>query len=327
MPTVPVPDDFAGVVSVSVRADIEFEQAYGLADRAHGVPFEPGMRFAMASGTKAFTAVAVLSLILEGTLSLDSPVRPALGSDLRLISDDVTVRHLLTHTSGIGDYCDEDLPEEEWSQVPVQTLESTEDYVAALDGFATKFPAGATFSYCNSGYVLLALVAERVSGSPFAELLAERVFAPAGMHSTGFLRSDELPGDVALGYLDDGRTNVFKLPVVGSGDGGAYTTVADVRAFWAALFGGGLDARYASWMAAPGRFPTGTPYGYGMGLWLVPAGTAVFLEGCDNGVSFRSWHDPVSGRTATVANTTAGGAWPVARALGATYFDVTTGAP
>ncbi|CAN5419933.1 hypothetical protein BH23ACT3_BH23ACT3_18360 [soil metagenome] len=90
-----------------------------------------------------------------------------------------------------------------------------------LGGFPAKFAAGERFSYCNGGYLVLALVAERAAGTSFHELVHRQVCELAGMTLTEFLRSDELPGDAALGYLDnDGlRTNVLHLPVRGSGDG------------------------------------------------------------------------------------------------------------
>ena len=159
-----------------------------------------------------------------------------LGTDLPLIDDEVTVEHLLAHRSGIGDYLDEDIEHDRADYlmtVPVQELATTEQYLAVLDGFPTKFPPGEQFSYCNGGFVVLALIAERASGVPFHDLVTERVCEPAGMIDTAFLRSDELPGRAAIGYLDiDGvwRINVFHLPVRGSGDGGIYTTVADIRA-------------------------------------------------------------------------------------------------
>ena len=113
-----------------------------------------------------------------------------------------------------------------------------------LDGHPTKFEPGERFIYCNGGYVVLALLAERASGVPFHDLVEQRVCAPAGMVDTAFLRSDELPGRAALGYLeDDGlRTNILHLPVRGTGDGGAYTTAADVHRFWDALFAGRIVA-------------------------------------------------------------------------------------
>jgi CubicO group peptidase (beta-lactamase class C family) len=306
--------DFAGAVSVSRGDDVEFEQAYGLADRAHGIPATTTTRFAVASASKSFTALAVVALIAEGRLALDTTARSVLGGDLPLIADDVTVGQLLTHRSGIGDYVDEDVEQAPF-KVPVQALVTTEDYLPALDGFPTKFVAGTRFSYCNSGYVVLALLAERVSGTPFHDLVAERVFAPAGMSASAFLRSDELPGDAAIGYLDDGRTNVFHLPVRGNGDGGAYSTLADFRAFWAALHGGRLVPReWAVRMTTP-QTETRQPFRYGYGFWLYDDGRTAFVEGCDHGVSFRSAHDPERGLTVTVASTTTDGAWPVFRAL------------
>ncbi|MDT4917237.1 MAG: hypothetical protein QOH89_1937 [Pseudonocardiales bacterium] len=293
-------DDFSGVVSVSRGDDLLFERAYGLADRAHEIACTPQTRFAIASGTKTFTALVVMSLVAEGALSLTTTARSVLGSDLPLIADDVTVEHLLTHTSGIGDYCDEYLDEPPPLKVPVYALVDTEDYLPALDGFETKFAAGTQFAYCNAGFVVLALLTERASGRNYHDLVAEQVFAPAAMADSAFLRSDELPGDAAIGYLEDGRTNVFALPVRGNGDGGAYTTVADVRRFWAALYGGRIVA--ADLVEQMTRSHAGGPPDndrhYGLGFWL--AGAAVQLDGGDYGVTFRSSYDPSSGTVCTV---------------------------
>jgi CubicO group peptidase (beta-lactamase class C family) len=291
--------DFSGVVSVSRGDDIVFEQAYGLADRAHGVPCTPQTRFAIASATKGFTALVVMSLVADGALSLATTARSVLGRDLPLIADEVTVEHLLTHTSGIGDYVDEDLDEPLPLKVAVYDLVDTEHYLPALDGFAPKFAAGARFGYCNSGFVVLALLAERVSGQSYHQLVETRVFGPAAMTGSAFLRSDELPGDAAIGYLDDGRTNVFALPVRGNGDGGAYSTVADVRRFWAALSEGRLvGADTVAAMTEPHADAAPYPLRYGYGFWL--DGPVVMLDGGDYGVSFRSRYDPSSDAVCTV---------------------------
>ena len=292
--------DFSGVVSVSRGSDVLFEQAYGLADRAHRVPCTPQTRFAIASGTKGFTALVVLGLVADGVLALSTTARSVLGPDLPLIADDVTVEHLLTHTSGIGDYADEDLPELPPPKVPVYDLVDTADYLPALDGFPTKFAAGTRFNYCNSGFVVLALIAERVSRRGYHELVVERVFHPAGMVDSAFLRSDGLPGDAAVGYLADGRTNVFALPVRGNGDGGAYTTVADMRRFWATLFAGRIVAPdvVAELTRLRADGPPDQALGYGYGVWL--DGSVVELHGGDYGVSFCSTYDRSSGVVCTV---------------------------
>ena len=312
---------FSGVVRVDRGDEVLVEKAYGHANRAWGIPNEADTRFAIASGVKGMTALAVVSLIEEGMLDLETSARSVLGDDLPLIDDAVTVEHLLAHRSGIGDYFDEDIPSEITDYlltVPVHTLAETEDYVAALDGFPTKFAPDERFSYCNGGFVVLALIAGRVSGVPFHELVVQRVCEPAGMSDTAFLRSDELPGRTAVGYLtSDGlRTNVLHLPVRGSGDGGIYTTAADVRRLWTAFLAGRIVSEdWVREMARPRSDTSEEERRYGLGFWLHPTTDTVILEGYDAGVSFRSYHDPHADVTATVIANWSDGAWGVAGPL------------
>lgn len=311
---------FSGVVRIG-----DDVRAYGLADRAHGIPNAPDTQFAIASGSKALTALAVVSLVEEGAFELASPVREYLGDDLPLVGGDVTIEHLLAHRSGIGDYLDEEAgfePNDYVMPVPVHELATTEQYVRALDGHPSKSAPGERFEYCNGGYVVLALVAERASGVDFHELVRERVTEPAGMRDSAFLRSDELPGRAALGYLElDGssRTNVFHLPVRGSGDGGMYSTVEDIFAFWRALFAGEIVSR--EWVEEMTR-PRSEGHGrrYGLGFWLHPKNDTVILEGSDAGVSFRTAHRPSTGATYAVVSNTTTGAWPIVRALEPALF-------
>jgi CubicO group peptidase (beta-lactamase class C family) len=201
----------------------------------------------------------------------------------------------------------------------VQDLLTTGQFLAVLDGHPTKFPPGERFSYCNGGYVVLALIAERVSGVPFHDLVRERVCAPAGMRDTEFLRSDELPERTAVGYLaieGVSRTNVFHLPVRGTGDGGIYSTAADFTAFWQSLFAGRIVT--AQWLAEMVRPRSEVPQEsmrYGLGFWLHRSSDTVMLEGYDAGVSFRSVHDPLTGITHTVISNSSDGAWPITRRL------------
>jgi len=313
---------FAGVVRVDRGGETVFAQAYGLACRAHGIPNRVDTRFGIASGTKGLTALAVVGLIEDGILRLDTTARSVLGSDLPLIGRDVTVEHLLAHRSGIGDYVDEEADYEVTDyvlKVPVQDLATTEQYLAVLDGYPAKFAPGERFSYCNGGYVVLALIAERVSGVPFHDLVQQRVTGPAGMPDTEFLRSDELPARAATGYLrTDGapRTNVLHLPVRGSGDGGLYSTAADFSAFWPSLFGGRIvPAGWAAEMIRPRSDVPEESMRYGLGFWLHQSASAVMLIGGDAGVSFRSVHDPETASTHTVISNTSGGAWPVTALL------------
>jgi len=313
---------FSGVVRVDSAHGVGVEKAYGLAHRGHGIPNSADTQFAIASGTKGLTALTVASLVEEGRIELSTSARSVLGADLPLVGDEVTIEHLLSHRSGIGDYLDEagdhdlaDYP----MPVPVHELASTEEYVAALDGRPMTSAPGERFAYNNSGYVVLALIAERVGGSPFADLVRRRVCEPAGMRDTAFLRSDELPGRAALGYLMvDGawRTNVFHLPVRGSGDGGIYSTAADLSSFWNALFAGQIVSNdLVDDLVRPHSDAPAHSQRYGLGFWLQASTDAVGLEGYDAGVSFRSVHDPGARITHTVISNTTDGAWPLARHL------------
>lgn len=314
--------EFSGAVRVDRGDAVELARAYGLAHRALRLPNTLDTQFAIASGVKGLTALMIATLVADGVLELSTTARSLLGNDLPLIDDRVTVEHLLAHRSGIGDYLDEDADlqiSDYLMPVPVQYLATTEQYLAVLDGHPTKFEPGERFSYCNGGYVVLALLAERASGVPFHDLVHERVCAPAGMADTAFLRSDELPGRAALGYVEmDGavRTNVFHLPVRGNGDGGIYTTLADVRSLWLSLFAGSVvPPEWVAEMVRPRSDVPSHSLRYGLGFWLADQGEAVKLEGCDAGVSFRSWHHPSRSLTYTVISNIADGAWPMARYL------------
>jgi CubicO group peptidase (beta-lactamase class C family) len=315
--------EFCGVVRVDAGGDVVLERVFGFADRAHGIAMTADTRLGIASGSKAFTALAVLSLVEDGVLGLDATARSLLGNDLPLIADDVTVGHLLAHRSGIGDYLDEEDEDGDPGDYvlarPVHELDSTEAFLPLLDGFPTKFPAGDRFSYCNAGFVVLALLAERASGVGYHDLVRQKVIAPAGLGRTEFLRSDNLPGDAAVGYVQVGgewRTNVFHLPVLASGDGGLHTTAADVRTLWEALFADRIiSTATREAMLRPRSDVPEEKMRYGLGVWLHESRDVAILVGSDPGVSFRSVHDPAAGLTHTTIGNTSSGAWRVTFAL------------
>lgn len=314
-------ESFTGVVTIDVGDERILERCEGFAHRAYEIPNTPSTRISAASGSKGFTALTIMRLVEDGKLALDDVVRPILGGDLPLIDDAVTVEQLLTHSSGIGDYLDEEADGEIDDYVfslPLHDLAETEAFIPALDGFPQKFPPGERFSYCNGGYVVLALLAERVSGRSFHELVQTEICDRAGLTASAFLCSDDLPADAALGYLDaqGNRTNVLHLPVRGSGDGGMFFTADDLHRFWNAL----LDGRVVSpdtvaSMIRP-RFDVPSEHKrYGMGFWLGRRNSSLILEGYDAGASFRSTHIPETRTTVTVLGNSSEGAWPVIFAL------------
>ncbi len=311
---------FSGVVRVDRPESSPFERATGWADRRWSIPMTITTRLSLASGTKTFTALAVMRLVELGTLALDTTARPLLGVDLPLIDDGVTVEQLLRHRSGIGDYLDEEaLPDiSEYVMIrPVHEFDRADSYLPILDGHPQVFPPGTGFAYNNGGYVVLALIAERAAGRPYHALVEELVINQAGLTETGFIRSDSLPPGLATGYLDrDGlRTNALHMPLLGVGDGGLASTAADMVTFWEALHAGRIvAAETVEAMTTPHSDPaTAERDPYGLGFWLDPA---VHLEGYDAGISFRSTHDAKTGNVYTVISNTSEGAWDICRSLG-----------
>lgn len=310
---------FTGVITVDAGDERALARSFGSAHRAFAVPTTPDTQFAIASGSKTFTALAVMRLVEDGVLRLAQRIREVLGDDLPLVDDAVTIEHLLTHTSGVGDYLDEEADWEASDYVltaPVHTLTTAEAFLPLVDGFPQSFPPGARFAYCNGGYILLAIVLERVTGETYHDVLRRLVFRPAELRQTDFLRSDELPATAAVGYLFEAgdRVNTLHLPVLGNGDGGAYTTAADLHRFWRALYAGRIvSPETVTAMTTPRHDVPDEGMRYGMGLWLHRAAPAAVMEGYDAGVSFRSTHIPASETTVSVLGNSSEGAWPVIR--------------
>ncbi|WP_253181993.1 serine hydrolase domain-containing protein [Cellulosimicrobium cellulans] len=251
-------DRFSGVVRVERHGEEVFERAYGVASRRWGVPVRTTTRFDVASVTKLFTAVAVLQQVGAGTLGLDDRVHDHVDLAGTAIPHEVTLRHLLTHTSGIADDADEEAGESYealWVDRPSYSVTSTADF---LPGFVHKepnFAPGEGCRYCNVGYVLAGLALEAVTGQTYRDYVHEHVFARAGMAASGFFRMDEAAPDVAEGWepvrgdvpdgADEGpvvgwRQNIYSYPPVGSPDGGAHVTASDLARFLGAVRDGVL---------------------------------------------------------------------------------------
>ena len=176
------------------------------------------------------------------------------------------------------------------------------------------FAPGEKFAYNNSGYIIVAIIIEKVTGS-YHEAVAKRVLDPAGIKDGGFFRSDDLPDNTALGYLENGRTNVFHLPVIGTGDGGIYLTLDDVSSFWKALFAGEMVTMESVEQMTTPTHMGDDGQGYGLGFWLKEGGDHAALVGMDPGVSFRSTYRKSTEDMYVIMSNTSSGVWPISRAL------------
>ena len=246
-------EDFSGVVRVTQGGRVVLEQAYGRASRRWDVPVGTSTRFDIASVTKLFTSVAVLQQVDAGTVDLDTPIGTWVPLDGTEISEQVTLRHLLTHTSGIADDADEEAGESYealWVERPNYSVTATADFLPQFAHKPARAAPGADCRYCNVGYILAGLVLEAVTGQTFREYVVEHVMRRAGMDRAGFFDMREAEPDVAEGWEpvldgDDGpvtgwRQNIYSYPPIGSPDGGAHASARDLTTFLDAVRAGRL---------------------------------------------------------------------------------------
>jgi CubicO group peptidase (beta-lactamase class C family) len=304
---------FSGVVLL--KKDEAWSAAKGYADRANERPISLSARFGIASGCKIFTAVAVCQLAEEGMLALDSRLSELLPEHFPDFP--VTIHQLLTHTSGIPDYFDEEAEdgfEAVWAEHPMYLMQSPADFVPLFRDKPMMFNPGERFHYNNAGFIALGLVVEKITGRPFDEVVGEKIFARAGMAGSGYFRLDQLPAETAHGYIEEGdtwRTNQYAIPVKGGPDGGAFVTATDMAAFWERLMDGTLlsEGMLKTLLHA---HASGEHNDYGYGVWIRRGSegpSKYFVTGYDPGVSFQSGYYPDSGATLSVLSNKSKGAF------------------
>jgi CubicO group peptidase (beta-lactamase class C family) len=319
---------FSGVVDIRRQDTVLYARAAGYADRSNKIANTLETRFGIASGTKFLTALAIGKLIAEQKLTFSTKLQACVTLDFPRYSPDITIKHLLTHTSGIPDYLDEatttDITTVRFS-VPYYDLRGPKDYLAVFPDADMKFAPGERFSYSNGGYILLGLVIEELTGMRYQDFVEQAIFQPIGMHRSGYFAMNQLPEQTALGYIEDDagwRTNIYNLPIVGGGDGGAFTTVHDLAtlrtAFWRhEIVPEALVEIYTAPYVHAETEGEHSRY-YGHGLWINENGRGgrnVYIRGGDAGVSFESSMNRANDLQVTVISNTTDGAWPVLQNL------------
>ena len=299
--------NFSGVFSVSGLDGVIFEKACGCRNKSEKLPNMPDTAFGIASGTKLFAGLAACKLIDEGKLSLEDKLWDLLPHDLEQIDKRVTVRHLLTHTSGVGDYIDEEAEgsigqlDALYAKYPCYLWKRLDYYLQMITPLRPKFEPGARYSYSNSGYVLLGLVIEAVSGMPYQQFVQENIIMPCNLAHTGFYRMDSLPTNTALGYIRDEkneewRTNIFSLPVIGGSDGGLFTCAKDLDKLWRAIFANKILSEEMTqiFTSEQAVIDEEGGEGYGLGIYRTSRNGKLiyFAVGVDYGVYFFTTYFP-----------------------------------
>lgn len=271
-------DQFSGVVLIAKDGIPIFERACGYADLSFMVPNQIDTKFNIASITKTFTAVAIGQLVDQGKISFNDVIALYLPDFPKKVADRVTIHHLLTHTSGYGQYWNEDYRAKRYE------LRSINDYLKLVINKPLAFTPGDHFSYGNEGYVVLGAIIERVSGQDYYEYLQEHIFWPSAMTATGHFELDLPIPNLAVGYTYinwDGTThpayrtsNLLIYAVRGSPAGPSQSTVYNLLNFAQALLGHRLLSPETTNVILSGKVDSEQPnaqYAYGFytrnGTW------------------------------------------------------------
>lgn len=260
-----LPADFSGSVLVLEGGEHWGALSQGAADLAGSRPLGEAARFNLGSASKMFTALAIAQLEEAGRLGLDDPVARHLPDAPEAVGR-VTIRQLLNHTSGLGDYL---RPE---NRSAITAARTSKDLLPVA--LAGPPPAPGAFRYSNSGYVVLGAIVEAISGQPYAEFVTQHIFQPAGMAGAGFEADPATAQPITrMGPGGAPRVSPF-ADMPASAAGGAFATTADLRRFYDALRAGLLvkPATLDAFLAAAvdtGRAPAGgdaSRYGYGFSI-------------------------------------------------------------
>ncbi|MFI9383701.1 serine hydrolase domain-containing protein [Kutzneria sp. NPDC052558] len=240
-----------------------FTACHGFADLEWETPVTPATVFTLASVTKPFTALAILCLERDGVLDLDAPLAEHVP-EFAAVAPGVRLHHLLTHTSGVPDFTDDD-----GFQKRCRLDQSDEELIAEFASKPLEFAVGSQYGYSNTGYRLLEIIAARATGRPFAEVLAEKVFSPAGMSDTRLLTNADIVARRARGYTADNgvfaNASHVNMAVLG-GAGGIGATLEDLLRFDRALRTESIATiALQRRMFRPATLPHHSVEGYGLG--------------------------------------------------------------
>lgn len=264
-------DAFSGAVLLAKDGKVLFKQAYGLASKRFNVPNKIDTKFNLGSMNKMFTGVAILQLVQRGKLSLDDPLSKFLSTEWlpREITDKVKIKHLLTHTSGLGSYFSDKFMES--SRALYRELD---DYKPLIAESTLAFEPGTDWQYSNSGMFLLGVVIEKVSGQSYFDYVRDNIYKPAGMINTDCYDMDKPVVNLAIGYsrepTKDGpqwTNNLFQHVIRGGPAGGGFSTVEDLLRFDIALRSHRLHSPKYTEMVWTGKPELNSPdYGFGFAV-------------------------------------------------------------
>jgi CubicO group peptidase (beta-lactamase class C family) len=264
-------DVFSGAVLLAKAGKPLYRAAFGEANKDFGVRNTIDTKFNLGSMNKMFTAVAVMQLVEAGKLSLDDTLGKFLpaGAMRPDVLSKVRIKHLLTHTSGLGSYFTP-----EWDRQSRAIYRSVDDWMGLVKGETLQFEPGTRWSYSNTGMLVLGKVIQVASGQDYFDYVRERIAKPAGMINTDAYELDRVNKNLAVGYEPEQtprgveyRNNIFMHVIRGGPAGGGYSTVEDLTRFAEALKNGRLVSKESFRLLTTPKPELNSPdYGFGFGV-------------------------------------------------------------
>ncbi|MCH8878913.1 MAG: beta-lactamase family protein [Planctomycetes bacterium] len=261
-------DAFSGTVLLAKDGKVLFKGAYGLASKRFNVPNKIDTKFNLGSMNKMFTGTAVARLIQQGKLSLDDPLSKFLSTDWMShdITDKIKIKHLLTHTSGLGSYFNET-----YMNSAKALFRELDDYKPLISDSTLAFEPGTQWQYSNTGMFLLGVVIEKVTGENYFEHIRENIYKPAGMINSDCYDMDRPVPNLAIGYSPESgdgynawSNNLYKHVIRGGPAGGGFSTVEDLHRFATALRQHKLlNEKYTQMLWSPKPEFNSPNYGFG----------------------------------------------------------------
>lgn len=290
------------VVLVAKDGKILFRKAYGLASVELEAPMQPGMVFRIGSITKQVTAAAVLKLMEEGKVDLEAPIARYVD-ELPKAWEAVTVEQLLQHTGGI--------PTHKAAQNYKARMREDMTPAEILKAFAVdqplEFEPDTKYRYTDTGYILLGMLIEKVSGQTYADFVQKRFFEPLGLKHMRYGSETELIPGLVPGYTKGPKPCAYRSTTQAFASGGLVSDADDVARWLLALYEGKvLKPESLGRMMAPLKLKDGKEVGYGHGIGFRPLGKAR-LAGHAGGVpGFKSWAeaDPATRTLVIILNNT-----------------------
>ncbi len=307
----------SGAVLVARGEKVLLTRAAGEADKRYHVPNKVDTKFNLGSMNKMFTSTAIVRLVEQGKLSYEDRISKYIDESWlpREVTDRITVRHLLTHSSGLGSYFNAD-----YEKSSRELFRKLADYKPLIRGDRPAFTPGERFQYSNTGMFLLGVIIEKVTQEDYFDHIRKAIYEPAGMTNSDCYEMDYPVENLAIGFSPDWKSpygwqnNYYKHVIKGGPAGGGFSTVGDLHRFALALLAGkyvSQDSLKTMWTDH-----LGANYGFGFAVKQGPEGRVVGHSGGFAGINSQLDIYLDSGYIVAVMSNVDMGASPLARAIG-----------